>query len=526
MVASEDRLMEVIGDFEIYDGPAGPYVEVPDEDQISFEFIDPYELPGEVFDRLREISEEREQVREKAKTRFRELLQTRSSQKKAHPAEVEPVKTVPIMTVPIFDVRLLVSELIQTGGASFRGDVEGYDWDGFALDPYGKPVPFMQPEFQTGFDKEEQCDYGPAVQDVSYTLSKTVSSEQASSTETEADLMRGLTNYDDGSPHEPDVVRERPRLIVNKDVLSSDETTRALRLKQIFEDPRGHRRAVLIADNTMIVRLETLKQTSPQFTDLIDLYTRAALLSCATGTSFKVPPTVVLGAPGIGKTWIANQLATAIGGNLTRISMNTNSDSGMLFGHPQSWRGAKQGLLSRALVASKTASPILFLDEIDKLQTTGGTEDPYLPLLTLLESENAQAAMDEYLCVPFDLSHAIIIATANGLSALSAPLLDRLLVLEIEAPDHSQKINVARNILSETFKRFGNQFEMPSDDVIHRLAQTHPRMTIRLIELALGFLVQAKRSVLAIEDLEAADILLQYGNKASDFGFIGGRSSH
>ena len=329
--------------------------------------------------------------------------------------------------------------------------------------------------------------------------------------------------------HGPEVVKIRPRparayqpatVLIETDTLSHDEAVRANRLKALFDDPRGHRRPLLMATSDMVERLKEVRKLAPAFIPLIDIYVRAAELSLLTGTSLQVMPVVVNGPPGCGKTYAVDKIAKALGTSVKRIDMNTQSDSGMLFGHEQFWRGSKQGLITRALCEADTANVLLFLDEIDKLQATGTHEDPYHTLLTLLEPENSKNAHDNYLCLDFNLSHALIICTANDLTHLNAPILDRLLIIEIGQPDEAQRLIVARTMLHEATVQFKTTVQPPSDEVVARLASHHPRRIRRVLTLALGFMAADQRNCLEIEDVDAAASLIEPGGKANRIGFM------
>ena len=308
----------------------------------------------------------------------------------------------------------------------------------------------------------------------------------------------------------------RPPMKLSTDYLSSDETVRVQRLRSLYEDPRGAERPLVIADDAMIARIEAVGRLSPQFAGLIGLYVRAGRLSALTRTAFHVPPVVLVGPPGTGKSFTVQRLSAAIHGgkDFHRFSMNLVSDSGMLFGHEQSWRGSKAGLLTSALIDSETASPVFYIDEIDKLQSTSSAqEDPFIPLLTLLEPENAKAARDSYLALDFDLSHVLVIATANDVSCLSAPMRDRFLILETKSPTQKQRAVIVRNMLFESTKAYRRRIALPDETVIEALAVYHPRRITKIIGLALGFMAAEDRFALSIEDVEAAAALLEPAEK-------------
>lgn len=303
----------------------------------------------------------------------------------------------------------------------------------------------------------------------------------------------------------------RTPLVTALENLSSDEAIRVQRLKQIYEDERGSERRLIMADDEMIRRIGAVETVSPHFAELIGVYTRAATLSARTGAVFHVPPVVLVGPPGAGKSYTVQRLAAAIQGgtDFHRLSMNLITDSGMLFGHEQSWRGSKPGLLTTALLESQTACPVFYLDEIDKLQSTSSAgEDPFLPLLTLLERENAAAAKDTYLGIEFDMSHALIIATANDISALSEPICDRLIVIETRPPTREQRLVIARSMIMEIAKAYRTHFKEPDEIFLESLSSHHPRQISKLIVLALGFMAMAGRDILKHSDLEAAMRLL------------------
>lgn len=187
---------------------------------------------------------------------------------------------------------------------------------------------------------------------------------------------------------------------------SSDELTRLERLRALAgEEPRRH---LVVADEVTPERLAKLREECPGFVDVIALIERAVALSAVAGTAIAFPPVLLVGAPGLGKTHFSRRLAAALGVEQHAFSCATNSDAqALLIGHPPTWRGARMGVLTEAVLAGDTANPLILLDEVDKF-VTHWSEKPYNTLLALLEPENACALVDEYLRVPFDLSRCLI----------------------------------------------------------------------------------------------------------------------
>ena len=178
-------------------------------------------------------------------------------------------------------------------------------------------------------------------------------------------------------------------------------------------------------------------------------------------------------------------------------------------------------MLTEAVLGGETGNPLLVLDEIDKF-VTHSSEKPYNALLNLLEPENACSLVDEYLRVPFDLSHCLVLATANDLDALPSFIQDRFLVVTMAPPDGAMLRAIASRIAAEIIAVHGDAFASPDDAVVARLATTNPRGIRRLVTLALGFAADAGRRHLITADIEAAEAILLAGMEGArrPIGFI------
>lgn len=305
--------------------------------------------------------------------------------------------------------------------------------------------------------------------------------------------------------------------------LSNEEQLRLDKLRWLADDERGPQRPLLFGSNTMRDRLAEARLACPNFAIVIDLIDRAVALSIVTGTALAIPPIVLLGPPGIGKTHASKAIAAALGTTIQAISCATNSDCQQLVcGHPTSWRGARMAVVNEALLGADTAQPILLLDEIDKFESHRD-EQPYNVLLTILEQENSRAIMDEYLRVPFNLSQTIIIATANDADRLPHFIQDRLLMVEIAPPLGADLLGITRRVVTDAIAQTGGAIASPGEKVIARLARAHPRRIKRIVQLALGYAALAGRCHLDVMDVEAAERLAVGPAKRDPIGFLQAR---
>jgi len=303
-------------------------------------------------------------------------------------------------------------------------------------------------------------------------------------------------------------------------VLTLEEQSRLDRLRCLAEDDRGPNRDLLFGTPEIRDRLATVRADCPSLTEVVDLVDRAVALSIASGAPVSMPPILLSGPPGCGKTHASKAIAQALGVAIQAHSCATNSDAQqLLVGHPTSWKGARMSIVNEMLLSGDTAQPVLLLDEIDKFQTHRD-EQPYNTLLTLLEAENSQSLLDEYLRLSFDLSRVLIIATANDVDVLPAFIRDRLLTFDIKPPTGEALFIVTRRIAMIAVAETNGLMGIPADAVIQRLARAHPRRIARVVRLALGYAACAGRDHLTVADVDAADGLANPVGMAKPIGFL------
>lgn len=206
------------------------------------------------------------------------------------------------------------------------------------------------------------------------------------------------------------------------------------------------------------------------------------------------------GPPGVGKTSIGKTVAECMGRKFARISLGGVHDEAEIRGHRKTYIGAMPGKIIDAVRRAGSGNPLILLDEVDKL----GSDykgDPSSALLEVLDPEQNGTFTDNFIEIPYDLSHTVFIATANDLSAVPAPLLDRMEVIEIPSYTREEKLNIAKyHLVRKQEQRHGlngRTFKI-TDGAVYSLIDSYTREAgVRRLERTIAALCRKSAKLIA-----------------------------
>jgi ATP-dependent Lon protease len=262
--------------------------------------------------------------------------------------------------------------------------------------------------------------------------------------------------------------------------------------------------------------MQALFEELPNFGEVLEHIRRQLALCVDSNDDVELPPILLLGGPGIGKTHFARRVSQLLGTGYGFVPMSSLTAGWVLSGASSQWKNAKPGKVFETFLNGEYANPVMVVDELDKA-SADGQYDPLGALYELLEMQTAMRFTDEFAEIPIDASGAVWFATANDASRIPEPLLNRMNVYEIEPPDASGSARIAHSLYREIREShdWGRRFpELPSGSVIEKLSLLTPREMRRAVQAAFG-----NAKVLGRDDLRPEDVDIQRGSRKSRIGF-------
>lgn len=242
--------------------------------------------------------------------------------------------------------------------------------------------------------------------------------------------------------------------------------------------------------------LDGLRIVYPHFSEVIDFVSQHFALGSQSQASFSLPPILLNGEPGLGKTHFAFALSEVLGTSFRRVSFDTPVTASTLMGSDRKWSNSQYGLLFELVCLGQFANPIIVLDEIDKAVGERNA-NPLEPLHSLLEPTTSTKVRDVSVDFEFDASLVVWIATANNSRWLSPAIRSRFREFDIQRPDAAGALMSANAVLKTSFEALKLvDFAAPDRAFAVAVAHLTSREVIQVFQQAVAnAIVKGKRSV-------------------------------
>jgi ATP-dependent Lon protease len=265
--------------------------------------------------------------------------------------------------------------------------------------------------------------------------------------------------------------------------LPKDEQIRAILLSRMMA--RGCFREGIVATDVTLEAVRAVGAKHPQFGDYVEMVLGKLAISKFTKTPVAIPPSLLVGPPGVGKTHFAHDLATALQVPSKVVTASSSYDlSGSMMGLSPYFTRSRMGHIARMLIEGDSASPMIILDEADKARTNNGLHGLDWAH-EAFEANNAQRLIDEYLEVSIDASRVIWLLLANSAHELPESIRDRLMIFEIKDLSADHRRTVIQSVAADVMKRLNIPAEAaPSKDLLELLEKLSPRQARQVLEMS------------------------------------------